>query len=370
MKLLGYIIIAVFALMAWSCERNEDFVQKDGVFCIKWNINNISKHDTRALIEEQSTLEYACSPSGGKESIGLWGDYDAVVNGVTQTTVGFFKATELVYYGISPTEDSPTGWDYNGEDRYWTWGGSYKFRAYFPQKGVNMVSSSNATTFVFEWNSLQKQIDLLVAYNYIDTRKWDLKEPVPLNFNHALSALKFNFQFDEGYVANDKLTGFWLENSKEDDFASIGIMAYGATNESDDPETMTWASAYSNEPGTEIYKWTYATGIPFSRTETNVSTIATAYTVGAELGSEYMTNDGWLLVIPQKSSGNVWLCFTTEKGGSNVIRTKIPMNTGTDDVFKPGYKYNYTVTIGNTGLKLDLSIMDWNKRESSYDIKF
>lgn len=370
MSIIDKTLILVSILLLVGCSKQNEEEVHNTLSCIKWRVDGVNQHDTRSLIEDQSTLEYACSPSGGKESIGLWGDYDAVVNGVTQTTVGFFKATELVYYGMGPFEDSPTGWDYNGEDRYWTWGGNYRFRAYFPQKGVNVVSSSNATTFVFEWNSMLKQLDLMVAYREINTRIWDLDKPVPLTFNHALSALKFNFQFTDGYVAEDKLTGLWLENTAEDDFASIGIMAYGATEETDDPEAMTWTKAYANEPGSEIYKWTYAEGIPFFRTADNVSTMATAYTTGFNDGGEYIDNDGWLLIIPQESSGNVNLCFTTEKSGSHVYRTTLPANTGTDNTFKPGYKYDYTVTIGETDLRLDLSIAEWNRLESSYDIKF
>ena len=372
MKIFCKCLIFVFVLIMCGCDKNEDngWDSDGSVIPVRWRINGINKHSSRALIDEQSAFEYACSPTGGNESIGIWGDYEVLINGVLQTSIGFFQATELQYYGLSAEEGDPTGWDYSGEDRFWTWGGRYKFRAYFPQKGVDVVSSSNASTFVFEWNSMLQQQDLMVAYNYIDTQRWDLKDPVPLDFNHALSALKFNFQFEEGYVADDKLTGFWLENTEEDDFASIGIMAYGATTESDDPETMTWEKAYSNEPGMEIYKWTYPAGIPFYRTSDNTSATATAYTAGAEDGSEYITNDGWLLVIPQKPSGKVNICFTTEKSGTTVYRAKMPAQTETDNVFRPGYKYNYTVTIGSTDLTLDLSIAEWNRLESSHDIKF
>lgn len=360
-------------LILCSCGEEEHSTQlQDTNLSIGWKINKVNGLGkmSRGLIEDKNILEDACSPTGGNESIGIWGDYDAVVNGVLQTSVGFFQATELQYYGISADEDSPTGWDYSGEDRFWTWGGRYKFRAYYPQKGVNVVSSSTASMFVFEWNSMLQQQDLMVAYNYIDTQRWDLKDPVPLEFDHALSALKFNFQFEEGYVADDKLTGFWLENTAEDDFASIGIMAYGAITAADAPETMTWERSYANEPGTEIYKWTYPTGIPFYRTSDNASAMATAYTTGAKDGGEYIGNDGWLLVIPQKPSGKVNICFTTEKSGTTVYRAKLPAQTETDNVFRPGYKYNYTVTIGSTDLTLDLSIAEWNRRESSHDIKF
>ena len=250
----------VFPLLL-LCSCGEDYYSidlKETNVPIGWKVNKINElgKTSRALIENKGILETACSPAGENESIGIWGDYDLVSDNQNQTIVGFFQATELQYYGISADEDSPTGWDYSGEDRFWTWGGRYKFRAYYPQKGVSVVSSSTASMFVFEWNSMLQQQDLMVAYNYIDTQRWDLKAPVPLEFDHALSALKFNFQFEEGYVADDKLTGFWLENTEEDDFASIGIMAYGAITATDAPETMTGERSYANEPGTEISKGT------------------------------------------------------------------------------------------------------------------
>lgn len=348
---------------------------------IKWRMRPVNgMQNSRALVEDAGTktaeelLQEACAP-GMSERIIIWGDYSYK----TSTQEGFFDGVNLAYYGISADEDSPTGWDYDGEDRFWKLGGKYKFRAYYPKNGVNIVSSSNATTFAFEWNSIQSQTDLLVAYKEIDTQNWNLNDPVPLDMRHALSALKFNFRFVDGYYTEDRLTGFWLENSEEDDFSCVGILAYGGKNV--DPETMTWTGAYAYEPGVEMYKWTYDTGVPIkseaganadeAATDDDVITMATAYTGGTTTGDKYSTNDGWLLVIPQELSGNLCLCFTTEKGGvDNVYRAKIPADTGTDGSYKPGYKYNYTVQISKTNLILTLSIAAWNKLDSSYDIKF
>lgn len=352
---------------------------------IRWRMQPVNgMQQSRALVEADGTktaeefLQEACT-SDKYERIVIWGDYANVISGQLITQEGFFAAANLAYYGIGADEDSPTGWDYDGEDRYWTLGGKYKFRAYYPKNGVNIVSSSNATTFVFEWNSIQSQTDLLVAYKEIDTRNWKLSDPVPLDMRHALAALKFNFCFVDGYYTEDRLTGCWLENSEEDDFSCVGILAYGGKDVN--PEAMTWTEAYAYEPGVEMYKWTYDTGVPLksepgvdtdeAATDDDIITIATAYTGGATTGDKYSANDGWLLVIPQELSGNLCLCFTTAKGGSgNVYRAKIPANTGSDGSYKPGYKYNYTVQISKTNLILTLSIAAWNKLDSSYDIKF
>lgn len=386
MKRLQHIGLCLLLCTATAC--NEDTAppispNQTTDVPIRWKMQPVEgMQSSRALVEDDGTttaeeiLQDACDADvAGSERIVIWGDYANVINGQQTVQEGFFDGVNLAYYGISAGEDSPTGWDYAGEDRYWTLGGTYKFRAYYPKNGVNIVSSSNATTFVFEWNSIQSQTDLLVAYKEVDTREWKpLNKPVPLDMQHALSALKFNFRFVDGYYTDDKLTGCWLENTKDDDFSCVGIFVYGGSS---DAENMTWAGAYAYEPGVEMYKWTYDAGIAIannSGTDPNdmaddVMTTATAYTGGATSGGQYITNDGWLLVIPQQLSGEVCLCFTTEKGGSNTYRVKIPANTGTDSSYKPGYKYNYTVNISKTNLELDLSIAKWNKLDSSHDIK-
>ncbi len=378
MKKLRYIGLCLLMATAVGCHEDAASLippAETADIPIRWKMQPVEgMQSSRALVEDAGTttaeefLQDACdADDAGSERIVIWGDYANVINGQQTVQEGFFDGVNLAYYGISAEEDSPTGWDYDGEDRYWTLGGTYKFRAYYPKNGVNIVSSSNATTFVFEWNSVQSQTDLLVAYKEVDTKNWKLSDPVPLAMKHALSALQFNFRFVDGYYTEDKLTGCWLENSKEDDFSCVGIFVYGGTS---DAENMAWAGAYAYEPGVEMYKWTYDTGIPIESTESGTVTMATAYTGGATSGEQYITNDGWLLVIPQQLSGDVYLCFTTEKGGSNIYRAKIPANTGTDGSYKPGYKYNYTVQISKTNLQLSLSIAEWNKLDSSHDIKF
>lgn len=388
MKVLQYIGLCLLLVTAMGCDEDVASLTTPAETTdipIRWRMQPVNgMQQSRALVEADGTktaeefLQEACT-SEKDERIVIWGDYANVISGQLITQEGFFAAANLAYYGIGADEDSPTGWDYDGEDRFWKLGGKYKFRAYYPKNGVNIVSSSNATTFVFEWNSIQSQTDLLVAYKEIDTQNWNLNDPVPLDMRHALAALKFNFRFVDGYYTEDRLTGCWLENSEEDDFSCVGILAYGGKNIN--PETITWTEAYAYEPGVEMYKWTYDTGVSLksepgvdtdeAATDDDIITMATAYTGGATTGDKYSANDGWLLVIPQELSGNLCLCFTTAKGGSdNVYRAKIPANTGSNGSYKPGYKYNYTVQISKTNLILTLSIAAWNKLDSSYDIKF
>ena len=105
------------------------------------------------------------------------------------------------------------------------------------------------------------------------------------------------------------------------------------------------------------------------------NTAAVAYTGGYnDFGRIYTMNDGWLLIMPQESKGFVNLCFTTEKGGDTVYKVRIPAETGTVVDDKPSYsratRYTYTVMVSKTNLKMNISVSDWNERQSSVDIIF
>ena len=106
-------------------------------------------------------------------------------------------------------------------------------------------------------------------------------------------------------------------------------------------------------------------------------------------------------MIPQPSTGNVRLYFTTKAGGKNTaFSVQIPQKTGTAweifekwpdnpeyqedpahqtdehgnviplDDFVPGFRYTYTIAISKTDSEITLSIEPWNRLDSSFDIRF
>lgn len=327
------------------------------------------------------TIEHACTPTangGDGEAIGIWADYTYTdADGQQATMKNIFQDTRLIY--AYKTDGNPYSlWNYEGSDLYWSIGGVYKFRAYFPQRlADNVVSSTNATTFVIEYPTHYVQEDLLLAYNSVDTSnpQTNLNDPVPLQFSHGLAALRFFVKAK--YDNEDELTSCYLQNADTRDFATSGMLAYGSET---DVESISWIMGY-NPPVTErIYYWRNS-GVRFSTDSAGNSTAAMAYSqAGTAEGDLFTQNDGWVLIPPQKSSGALQFCFTTSNGEDAVYKVTIPKVTerrdngdGTfteSEEYLPGKRYTYTIAITETKLELTLSVADWNERESSFGIVF
>lgn len=84
-------------------------------------------------------------------------------------------------------------------------------------------------------------------------------------------------------------------------------------------------------------------------------------------------NDGWLLIIPQKAVSGLRFNFTTRNMG--LVSTPVPPITFTtdadgDQAYLPGYRYTYTLTIEESDIRIDLSIVPWNEIYASEDIVF
>ena len=106
-----------------------------------------------------------------------------------------------------------------------------------------------------------------------------------------------------------------------------------------------------------------------------------AYTAeNATSGDLFTQNNGWVLILPQASSGNLQFCFTTTNGEEAIYRVTIPKITERitasdgsvyeSTEYRPGRRYTYTITITEANVDLTLTVADWNERESSYEIVF
>lgn len=389
-------LFALTLLAAWGCSTEPDdkvpATPEDGTIPVVWDVVGVDKPGTqsRALIgpepeEGQTpdwiTLEEACTPtaSGGHgKAIGIWADYTYMdTDGQESTMKDIFRGTRLIYSykeGGNPYSD----WNYAGSDLYWFIGGKYKFRAYYPQDLADqVVSSTNATTFVIEYPTHDIQEDLLLAYNQVDTTNplINLAEPVSLHFSHGLAALRFLVKAN--YTSSDQLTACYLQNAATRDFATSGMLAYGTETQ---PENISWIRGY-NPPVTErIYYWSHP-GVTFSTDEAGNATPALAYTAeNATAGDLFTQNDGWVLILPQISSGNLQFCFTTSNGEDAIYRVAIPKITERIQAsdgsiyesteYRPGKRYTYTIAISETNVDLTLTVADWNERESSHEIVF
>lgn len=381
----------ILLALASACSKQEVGNGRYGDGRIRWKMNGPDGFNTRSLIEDRGTLETACTPidDGGKGAgIGIWADYEIDIDNVTYRVNDVFKGTELIYDPDST--DPQTQWDYKGDPAYWTPGGKYRFRAYYPKDGINIHEESTASLFMVEYNTTTTQSDLLLAYKSFDTTSDKMEEPVELTFSHAMSALRFIFKFYDGednvFLSEDSLTSCWLEPAQDNALAATAIMAYG-NGKDDDEGLVQWILNYYPSEGDPIYYWEYPEGIPFSNVKTDESTIQTtraiAYSLSSGSGDNFTDNEGWLVIIPQESSGKLNLCFTTKVGKDVVFRVPIPAVTGTSydryaagedplvdggTDFIPGWRYTYSVAITKTDANIVLSLSPWNRIDSSFDI--
>lgn len=380
-----------------------------------------NREEGKPMEDGMMTLSDICTPSVGGRGIALWGDY--CVNEGSGDRVEYFKVfqkTRLIYDPDLDAADCK--WVYDGQTKYWMPGCSYRFRAYFPAM-IEPVSSSNISTLSLEYPSHRVQEDLLVSYNEADTDDADFrpKEPVELYFRHTLAAIRLKLELD--YASTDIITSCWFENRVKEDFAVGGILfcerresggrifsSSEPPKESEIESYFQWLKGYCPEPQVDrFYKWscTESDGeyngmvmktILDSDNNLKVETAAYAYLCEPENTSEgelFTRNGGWLLVIPQESTGNLQFCFQTVNGGSStVFRVTIPRQTGpmmNDDGqyidaegnvvqdaahaaryerWRAGKRYNYTVKIRKSDLQVSLAVADWNMRYSSTQIEF
>lgn len=365
---------------------------------IRWSV--AAEDETRSLVGSTNSaengwvaFETACTPTGksytdknGSEAagkgraIGIWSDYTYTTASGQETTVNnLFKDTRLIY--DAEAGDNPHNhWNYEGTSLYWFIGGRYSFRAFFPQRLQDQItSSSTASTFVIEYITQTTQEDLMVAYAEFDTAKDDMNKPVDLRFRHAMAAVRFRFRL--AYEGEDRLTSLYWENTSQS-FKTQSVMLYGLGAGRE--EEVQWSEGHGVPATEQLYLWRHAEGVPMTSTLRSDDTLETsdawAYSGTADevtAGAQYLDNDGWLLIVPQPSPGDVQLCFTTEDGGSTVSKVTIPSVTEVDangntlsTEYEAGKRYTYTVTISGTYLTLSLSASDWNKRDSSYEIVF
>ena len=362
------IVGALFLLFALTACTGNDVpvpLQEESEMPICWNVQSASMGDSRALIEDDEALQAACTPGSGGKAIGIWSAYE-LDGEVTRNVLGEEGDVSLVYK-VDTEDDNYEGWTYGEEAVLWTSGAKYTFNAYFPKDAIDILPSSDITTFVARYNTTTTQEDLMLAFTEVTTPVY----PVPLQLHHALAALKFQFRFGDGFTqVSDELTAFWMENTSEQGLCMQGLLEFGIGGAG---ESLTWELENSGyvEPGTPFYQWTDVNGLSIT---TSTNNMATAYTTGS-----YTENNGWLLIIPQESDGTVNLCFQTKNGGDVVHRVRLPLTTGINNIgrpdpngtwFTPARRYTYNLVITPTTVKVTLGIADWNELESSYDITF
>lgn len=372
---------------------------------IDWAVSHVGDLTSRALIEGQGTkssvevLQDQCRGSidqvegsvthKGGEHIAIYGNY----KGPTDEGLQPLFHNDILLYDEQPNLFS-TQWNYPGPRRKWVDGANYVFRAIYP--GLNQELQSrltvyDATLMMLDYPVEVLQEDVLVAVS-------GRGNPVRLDFRHALAAVRFRFKYQDDpskdnvvFNDDDELLACWLENTVNDrplntGLATVGSMSYGGAAIDDpipDHANLTWIKSYCGDAAGEgisahrNYYWKSDKGIPFL-VETPApglasrSVVATAYSNPGD-GELYIRNGGWLMVVPQKITSRVDLCFQTRDNGSEVCR--VPLNVARDPMgqarpleFLAGHRYTYTILFGGSDLGLELDIKPWNELDSSCNI--
>lgn len=356
---------------------------------------------TGTFINNESTdLRNACTPapSGRGQGIGIWAEmYRA---GEVTPVRNVFSGVRLLYQaGAHDSQNDHLSWN-TDQNLYWSPGERYFFRAYYPDTLVPAGNSTASVLFI-DYRPEQLQEDLMLAYWHTgeiyfsgdpaNGRYTNTSTHIPLQFHHALSALKFNFKYS--YPNDDKLTAFWLENTNSGQFQTFGMLAYGSGGvaaPSDDVvwdrsttpdqvgrEQLQWFQTVSPAAGVRLFEWaaTEGNGPQFTgpRPGPQDPIIASAYTTtpaNTQTGSVFIENEGWIYIIPQAIPTGTQICFKTQNSGDFVYRVNFPNSVGGDSSFLRAKRYEITLTINASDVDALITILPWNKLDAFYSIDF
>ena len=334
-------ITFLFALIIGmsACGQSEETPAAASDMPIRWEVTSVEgMQNTRTLIgrdQDEKSLEAACA----NEAIAVWGNFD-------------FKDTDAdenasVFSNIPLTYNNNL-WGYTGGERYWANNATYKFRACYPKNALgNQVTATDASSLTIAYDTETLQEDLLVGYQEVDADENE-GEAVSLQMNHALAAIRFQFQ-----VLGDvtmKLQSFTLSNETEGSgLSTSGTLTY-ATEE---VEIGHWAT---DDPiSGDFYAWEYPVsgdddGSPFGQTK------ATAYQ--PDENTLYTDNKGYVLIIPQAYDGKTNLKMVIDDEEHEVA---LPATT-----FLPGNRYTYLIQVkGGEPVLLKCVVDPWELMETT-----
>lgn len=348
-RLVNRTVIGIMLLMMaclQACIQSEDNLpMNDRLIC--WYVTSVEgKQSSRTLIgssDGETSLQMACTDA---EAIAVWGTYTS-----DNTDNEVFTNTPLTYEnGI---------WYYTGGYRYWMDDSFYKFRACYPRNALRRyITAADANSIEITYDTETLQEDLLVSYKEIETETWNYSDAVPLEMTHALSALRFQFQTVEDVTMH--LQSFSLDNGTEtgSGLSTSGTLLY-------DKKEVALSDWEVDTPisGT-IYSWQFPVtdsdlGLPF-----NQSDRATAYQFETNtiVGTQYIGNDGYVLIVPQVYNGKTKMNFTIDNKSYNV---NLPAKE-----FLPGYRYTYLIQVtGDNAVTLNCVVKPWTLKEENMDFE-
>ncbi len=292
------------------------------------------------------------------QPFGVYGVYSATKGAGTGTTNVFDNSSALkVSYNTSNGH-----WEYTRTGTYpkyyWKRNQYYRFRAYHPYDASVETGGSSADGIQVNYRIIENQYDLLVAFSTRHPATDDEgTSRVPMNFSHALSALRFRVAFNKNVEegTTDVLTEFHINGVQ-----AAGVLNY--THEAGDYLTplISWA-ADAFDSTTAFYSSTVSRTFGVYNPDSPATSVEPVDIYGSS-GS-----DNVVFAIPQTCSdprkGSTSVHFKTTGGGDVDNTAVLPTLT-----WEPGKIYTYTLLIERSSVKVDVTIKDWNEVQSTVDI--
>ena len=328
---------------------------------IVWQVQSQKAVESKALINDNSALQQACTPDseGKSESIGIWGSYE-----VDAYTFLEFDAVPLTYAAkVGNTTNPSHMWNYPGDNKWWEPGAKYIFRACFPMKTMQeLMSEINPKIIQGMVTTSTVQTDLMAASAYVEATGENMSKTVQLQMRHLFSAVKFSVKAKQGYSPgnDEKVNSCWLENKDDNGgrFSTSGYLVYSGIVDS---ESIVWTKSSSNS--NKMYYWEHKNGISIPLSTVAASALYVNDSDETTPGDIYCNNENWVLIIPQKNDGSLHFGYTLSNAGSLEFKVPIPAIT-----YEPGKLYNYVLEISGADAQITLTIADWNQLDSSYNI--
>lgn len=345
------LILAWISILAPACRKDNAVDAGEG---ISFNADAPKAEDVSALGTKATKT---VSSNLTDAPFGVYGVYSSTKGAATGTTNVFDNSSALkVSYNTTSSlwEYTRTGTD---PKYYWKRNMYYRFRAYHPYTASVETGGSSADGIIVNYRIVEDQYDLLVAFaTRHPATDSEGTNRVPMNFQHALSALRFRVAFrntvEEG--TTDVLTEFRITGIQ-----AAGVLNYGHDAGNYLSPLISW-TANAFDSSTSFY--TSTTSRTFGVYNPGAATSVEPVDI---YGSSEL--DNVVFAIPQTCSdplhGSTSVHFKTTGGGDVDNTAALPSIK-----WEPGKIYTYTLLIEKSSVEILVSIKDWNEVQSTVDI--
>ena len=241
-------------------------------------------------------------------------------------------ATEYfsVFDGEKVTKDS--GWNYEGGIRYWNKGEFYNFYAVHPvYDDVNIDNLGNITINNFNSSVIgENAVDLMIAAR----QNMDTPQNIDLKFSHELAKVNIIVKSEGSDITIKSIS---LINAGYLGNFSNGTWSITSKSREGDPATFSKSDIQLNSVATEVNVFGDMLLLPLSETDFD-SKIKIEYS--------YLYNEQSYDSGPKEISLKTATVISWDKGGN--------------------YKYTITIPRFTEELKLEVSVLPWNKVDDAY----